>query len=93
MRQVCFPNGFEQCQSLLQRKRNQKRNLRICVTFIKHIAESLVDDDPDVLEDVNMVAESSNDPSLLLWKGLVNELRGDRPSIQLPVLKGGLIGR
>lgn len=70
---------------------NQIRNgIDVLRHFIKDIAESLIDDDPDVLEDVNLVAGSSKDPSLLRWKGLVNELRGDRPSVQLPVLKGGI---
>lgn len=58
--------------------------------FIKDIAESLIDQDPDVLEDVDLAAGSSRDPSLLRWRGLVTELRGDRPSIQVPVLKNGL---
>jgi hypothetical protein len=58
--------------------------------FIKDIAESLIDEDQDILDDVNISAGSLRDPSLLRWKSLVNELRGDRPSIQVPVLKNGL---
>ena len=58
--------------------------------FIKDIAESLIDEDQDVLKDLNISAGSSRDPSLLRWNCLVNELRGDRPSIQVSVLKNGL---
>ena len=92
----CGQRGSYAAQMVLRNVRaccneNEIRNgIDVLRHFIKDIAESLIDDDPDVLKDVNMVAGSSTDPSLLRWKGLVNELRGDRPSIQLPVLNDGI---
>jgi hypothetical protein len=59
--------------------------------FVKDIAESLIHDDPDVLDDVDTVAGTSRDPSLVRWISLVKELRrSSRPSIQVPVLKNAL---
>jgi hypothetical protein len=56
--------------------------------FVKDIAELLLHDDLDVMEDVNKTeAGSSHDTSILNWKILVHELRGNQPSIQVPILK------
>ena len=85
---VCCRNGNAEWCCDENEIRNGIELLRHC---IKDIAESIIDEDPDVLDEVDIaVGSSSSDPSLLLWRGLVTELRGDRPSIQVPILKSGL---
>jgi hypothetical protein len=58
--------------------------------FIKDIAESLIDRDQDILEDVHLGAGRLRDRSLVLWEKLVNELRGGHASVEIPVLKNNL---
>jgi hypothetical protein len=70
---------------------NEIRNgIAILCDFVKDIAGSLVDVDPDVLKDLPTMG-SGREPSLVRWKSLVNELRGhQQPTIQVPVLKDNL---
>lgn len=65
--------------------------LTVLQTFLKDIAESLIDTDNDVLADFNVVARDTTDPSAVRWKNLVRELRdAAHPSIQVPTLRAGI---
>lgn len=57
-------------------------------TFVKDIAESLLDNDNDVLEEFDLTAENTRDRSVETWKRLVQHLRqSSSPTISIPVLK------
>lgn len=59
--------------------------------FVKDIAESLLDEDNDVLEDFNSAVGETRDASALRWKRLVGYLRAlDAPCFSLPVLRNDL---
>ena len=65
--------------------------LSVLRTFLKEIAESLVDVDNDVLADFNVVARDTTDSSAVRWKNLVRELRNaSYPTIRVPKLRPGI---
>lgn len=62
--------------------------IQVLSSFVTDIAESLLDEDNDVLQDFNMTAENTRDPSAVRWKELVKHLRShDSPSYPVPALK------
>ena len=72
-------------------ERELKTALSVLETFLKDIAESLIDTENDVLADFNVAASYTTDPSVVRWKKLVQELRSAaHPTIQVPKLRGGI---
>lgn len=68
-----------------------RTGLTVLRTFLKDIAESLIDTDHDVLADFNIVARDTTDSSAVRWKNLVRELRSAaHPSIRVPTLRAGI---
>jgi hypothetical protein len=92
----CGQQGKDAAESVMRHVRyccdvtDVQTGIEVLCHFIRDIAESLIDVDQDILEDVQIYDEYSRDPSLVRWKMLVNELRGDQASIEIPVLKNGL---
>ena len=62
--------------------------VRTLGTFVKEIAESLLDTNNDVLEEFNLTGGDSIDCSALRWKQLVQHLRqSSSPTISIPLLR------
>lgn len=93
----CGEQGQLAAQDVLQNVReccseqDVRTALMVLRTFIKDIAESLIDTNNDVLADFNVVARDTTDVSAVRWKNLVRELRSSaHPSIRVPVLRTGI---
>ena len=84
---------IDRTQSLrFVRKTCSQREVEIGVAvlsaFVKDIAESLLDEENDVLEDFNTAVGETRDASALRWKRLVEYLRTlDSPCFPMPSLR------
>ena len=84
----CGPLGRQAAEDVLKYSREQcsKDEVEIAVsvlaTFIRDIAESLVDMEHNIVAEFDTYAGQTNDSSVCRWKELVRELRGAaNPSI------------
>ena len=69
-------------------QREVENGVAVLSSFVKDIAESLLDKENDVLEDFNTAVGETRDASALRWKRLVEYLRTlDSPCFPIPSLK------